>query len=97
MWKDRQLIPSSYIEQATSIQIETRDFNPFFATEDHHRGYGYQVWMNSYPDLYRMDGMYGQNVIMLPKRNAVVTYVSNEPRNMTAILELTWNTLIDKL
>lgn len=34
---------------------------------------------------------------MLPDKNAVVAYVSNEPQNMTGVLELTWDTLIDKL
>jgi hypothetical protein len=29
--------------------------------------------------------------------NAVVTYVSNEPSNMKGVLELTWNTIVDKL
>ena len=97
VWKDKQLIPSNYIEQATSVQIETSDFNPYFATKDHHQGYGYQIWMNSYPNSYRMDGLYGQYVVMLPAKNAVITYISNEPKNMTGVLELTWDTLIDKL
>lgn len=97
VWNGKQLIPSSYIEQATSVQIKTDDFNTKFATEDHHKGYGYQIWMNSYPNSYRMDGLYGNYVVILPDKNAVVTYVSNEPKNMTGILELTWNTLIDKL
>jgi CubicO group peptidase (beta-lactamase class C family) len=96
-WKGKQLIPSGYIEQAASVQIETNDFNPYFATADHHQGYGYQIWMNSYPNSYRMDGLYGQYVVMLPDKNAVITYVSNEPQNMTGVLELTWNTLINKL
>ena len=97
IWKGKQLIPSSYIEQATSLQIKTDDFNPFFATADHHQGYGYQLWLNSYPNSYRMDGLYGQYVVMLPEKNAVVTYISNEPENMTGVLELTWDTLINKL
>ncbi len=69
----------------------------FFATADHKQGYGYQIWLNSYPNSYRMDGMYGQYVVMLPDKNAVVTYVSNEPSNMTGVLELTWNTIVDYL
>lgn len=97
IWKDKQIVPSSYIKQATAVQIKTNNFNPYFATADHHQGYGYQIWMNSYPNSYRMDGLYGQYVVMLPDKNTVVTYVSNEPKNMTGILELTWDTLIDKL
>lgn len=97
VWKGTQLIPSSFIEQASAVQISTSDFNPPFATADHHQGYGYQMWRNSYPNSYRMDGLCGQYVVMLPDKKAVVTYVSNEPQNMTGILELTWDTLIDKL
>lgn len=97
VWKGMQLIPSNYIKQATSVQIKTNDFTPYFATADHQQGYGYQMWMNSYPNSYRMDGLYGQYVVILPDKNAVITYISNEPHNMTGVLELTWNTLIDKL
>lgn len=97
VWKGKQLIPSSYIEDAASIQIDTSDFNPYFATKDHHHGYGYQIWLNSYPNSYRMDGLYGQYVVILPDKDAVITYVSNEPENMTVVLELTWDTLIGKL
>lgn len=96
-WNGQQLIPASYVEQATSLQIKTDDFTTDFATADYQSGYGYQLWMNSYPDSYRLDGLYGQYVVVLPDKNAVVTYVSNEPANMTGILELTWNTLVDKL
>ena len=97
VWGKKQLIPADYITQATKPQIDTSEFNEFFATADHKQGYGYQIWMNSYPGSYRMDGMYGQYVVMLPDKNAVVTYVSNEQSDMTGILELTWNTLIDRL
>ncbi len=97
VWNEKQLIPKAYIEQATKLQIDTSEFNEYFATLDHKQGYGYQIWMNSYPNSYRMDGLYGQYVVILPEKNAVITYVSNEPSNMTGVLELTWNTIVDKL
>jgi len=97
VWNGKQLIPADFIEEASKPQIDTSKFDKYFATADHKQGYGYQMWMNSYPGSYRMDGMYGQYVVILPDKNSVVTYVSNEPTNMTGILELTWNTLIDKL
>ncbi|MTK13876.1 MAG: serine hydrolase [Clostridiaceae bacterium] len=97
LWNEKQLIPEAYIEQATKSQIDTSKFNEYFATMDHKQGYGYQIWMNSYSNSYRIDGLYGQYVVILPEKNAVITYVSNEPSNMTGILELTWNTIVDKL
>ena len=53
--------------------------------------------MNRFPGTYRIDGLFGQYAIVLPEKNAVVTYISNEPEKMTSIIELTWNTLMDKL
>jgi CubicO group peptidase (beta-lactamase class C family) len=97
VWNQKQLIPANYIAQATKSQIDTSGFNEYFATADHRQGYGYQIWMNSYPNSFRMDGLYGQYVVVLPNKNAVVTYVSNEKSNMTGVLELTWNTIINKL
>lgn len=97
VWHGQQLIPSGYIEQATSVQISTADFTPDFATADYQQGYGYQLWMNAYPNSYRLDGLYGQYVIVLPDKNAVVTYISDEPDRMTAIIELTWTTLVKRL
>ncbi|MCY6369943.1 serine hydrolase domain-containing protein [Clostridium ganghwense] len=97
VWNKKQLIPAEYIIQATKCQIDTSEFNEYFATADHKQGYGYQIWMNSYPNSYRMDGLYGNYVVILPDKNAVITYVSNEPSNMTGVLELTWNTIVNKL
>lgn len=96
-WDGKSLIPPGYIQDATKPQISTADFNEPFATEDYRQGYGYQIWMNRYPGTYRVDGLYGQYIIVIPDKNAVVTYISNEPQKMTSIIELTWNTLMDKL
>jgi CubicO group peptidase (beta-lactamase class C family) len=97
VYKGRIIVPSDYVIQATRKQVSTKHFDTFFATEDHKQGYGYLFWINSYHNSYRMDGMYGQYVVMLPDKNSVVAYLSEEPEKMTNILELTWDTLIDKL
>lgn len=97
VWNDKTLIPKAYLEEATKPQISTADFNESFATADYRSGYGYQLWMNRFPGTYRIDGLYGQYCIVIPQKNAVVTYISNEPEKMTAIIELTWNTLMEKL
>ena len=53
--------------------------------------------MNSYKESCRIDGLFGQYVVIIPDKDVVVTYVSNEAEKMLKILELTWDTLIDKL
>jgi CubicO group peptidase (beta-lactamase class C family) len=96
-WGGTGLIPQEYIKKASRKQIDTSDFYEPFATADHKSGYGYQVWMNSYPGSYRMDGLYGQYAVIIPEKKTVITYISNEPKNMTGILELTWKYLIEQL
>lgn len=95
-WNDTQLIPQDYIEKATSVQISTVTHDHDFTTADHHMGYGYQIWMNSYAGSYRLDGMFGQFVIIVPEKNALITFVSHEERAIE-ILEIAWKHLIDKL
>ena len=97
IWEGTRLIPQEYIKKASMKQIDTSDFNEFFATADHRSGYGYQVWMNSYTGSYRMDGLYGQYAVIIPEKKAVVTFISNEPKNMTGILELTWKYIVEQL
>lgn len=96
-WNGVSLIPADYIQRATSKQIDTSAFSERFATLDHRSGYGYQLWMNAYPNSYRLDGLYAQYVVVLPEKQAVITYVSNEPKHMTAILQLTWDHLVQQL
>jgi CubicO group peptidase (beta-lactamase class C family) len=96
-WKNKRLIPQKYIQEATRQQISTADFNKFFATADHKSGYGYQLWMNSYAGSYRLDGLYGQYAVIIPDKKAVIAYISDEPKKMTGILELTWKYIIEQL
>ncbi|HNX14760.1 MAG TPA: serine hydrolase domain-containing protein [Oscillospiraceae bacterium] len=97
IWQGKQLLPEKYLAQATTKQISTENVRNDWATADSHAGYGYQIWMNSYPGSYRMDGYRGQYVVMLPDKNAVVTYLSDEDKDMLGVLSLTWKYLIDKL
>jgi CubicO group peptidase (beta-lactamase class C family) len=65
-WGDRQLLPESYVEQATSPQIAT----PAEENLDWRQGYGYQFWMSRHG--YRADGAFGQFSLVLPEHDAVV-------------------------
>lgn len=77
-WKGRQLLNASYIEEATSTHIQqflpgtlrpsveaTRETNDWL------QGYGYQFWTTTH-NAYRMTGSFGQWVIMIPDKNAVI-------------------------
>ena len=93
----RGLIPPDYLSEMTRVQTDNSANTQSFATPDHRSGYGYGVWMCRYPGSYRMDGLFGQYCVIIPDRKAVVTLLSNEPVNMTGVLDLVWDTVLDKL
>lgn len=65
-WKEKQLISEEWVEKATSRQMETpENMGPY--------GYGYQVWMGGRPGSYTFNGMLGQNVVVYPDIDMVIS------------------------
>jgi CubicO group peptidase (beta-lactamase class C family) len=60
-WGDDQLIPESYVAQASSRQIDTANES----NADWRQGYGFQFWMSR--QGYRGDGAFGQFCVVLPE------------------------------
>lgn len=97
MMGSTRLIPREYIRAATTKQIDNTDFNAYFATTDHRVGYGFQIWLNRIPNSYRLDGYKGQYAVVIPEKQAVITFISDEPTKSTNILELIWDYLLEQL
>lgn len=86
-WNGKQLISAEWIEEQTRKHIDnypnglTRkqiDQPPFYPIErnDWVAGYGYQTWRNTVGG-YRADGAWGQMIIVLPEKNAVIAARAN--------------------
>ena len=88
MWNGKQLIPSSWIEQATSIQTS----NGSAPTSDWDQGYGYQFWRSRH-NSFRGDGAFGQYCMVIPELDAVVAITSGV-RDMQKIMNLVWDKLL---
>jgi hypothetical protein len=86
-WGDRQLIPESYVAQATSRQID----NPNGENIDWRQGYGFQFWMSRHG--YRGDGAFGQFCLVLPEQDAVVAITAGTVA-MQAVLDHLWEHLL---
>ena len=86
-WKGKQLVPSEWVEEATSKQVENDQRNP-----DWHQGYGYQFWQCRH-GAYRGDGRAGQFCVVLPKQDAVVIMTADN-RNLQGQLNLVWKHLL---
>lgn len=97
-WKGEQLLPASWIEEATRAHIdsypsgvtkETLTMNP--SESDWLQGYGYQMWRCRH-QAYRADGAYGQFIIVLPAERAVIVATAHVD-DMQAELNLIWDYL----
>ncbi|HYQ56492.1 MAG TPA: serine hydrolase [Draconibacterium sp.] len=76
-WGNKQIVSAAYIEEAGKFQITTNnEGKPEEELNDGEKGYGYQYWRGSH-NSFRMDGMGGQLVIVMPDYDAVIVVTSN--------------------
>ena len=87
-WNGTQLLPESWIEQATSKQVS----NGSHPESDWDQGYGFQFWRCRH-GAYRGDGKDGQFCIVLPEQDAVIAITANTG-NMQAELNVVWDKLL---
>jgi CubicO group peptidase (beta-lactamase class C family) len=90
-WNGKQLVPASWVEQATSKQVS----NGSDPTKDWDQGYGFQFWRCRH-GAYRGDGKDGQFCIVLPEQDAVIAMTANT-RDMQAQLNIVWDKLLPAL
>lgn len=72
-WNGRALIPASYLQKAVTLQTSEKIVSEGYQA----KGYGYQVWI--LPDGYMAEGLFGQYIIVLPARKAVIALSSDTP------------------
>lgn len=85
-WKGKQLISSEWVEEQTSKHIDNYPNGmtaeqldlPYYplSRNDWVAGYGYQTWRNTIGG-FRADGAWGQMIIVLPEKNAVIAARAN--------------------
>ncbi len=93
-WNGKQLLPSAWIEEATTKKI---DQNPDATqaakdSSDWLQGYCYQMWRCRHNE-FRADGAYGQYIIIMPDQDAVIA-VTAETGDMQDEINLIWEYLL---
>src|ERR1700752_882651 len=88
MWNGKQLVPVTWVEQATSVQTSTGSA----PASDWDQGYGYQFWRSRH-NSFRGDGAFGQYCMVIPELDAVVAITSGV-RNMQQVMNLVWEKLL---
>ncbi len=93
-WKGKQILPASWVEEASTKKID-QDPTASQAKKDSSdwlQGYCYQMW-RSRNNSYRGDGAFGQFILVLPEKDAVIVITSETP-NMQSEFNLVWEHLL---
>lgn len=99
IWKGERLVSREYLSEATVMQVSVEtgiDKVEDFPSKDFAAGYGYFFWMNEIGG-YRMWGRYGQNCIILPESDAVITTQALEEKDEQGLLDAIWEYIVPQL
>ena len=86
-WQGQQLLPESWINEATKYQTSSQAGNG-----DWSQGYGYQFWRCK-PGFYRGDGAFGQFCIVMPEQDAVLA-VTGESADLQKSMTTMWENIL---
>lgn len=88
------------ILQKQSVEIMTKKHinnKGYWDDSETGNGYGFQLWMNSIPGTYRLDGLFGQFCIVAPQKDAVITTTCHQEKNQNDIIRLIWDTIYKEI
>ena len=104
-WKGKQLLPESWINEATTSHIasvpagvrpeELKEKGLTVKNSDWLQGYGYQMWRCRH-DAIRADGANGQYIIILPEKDVVIVTTAHIG-DMQAEINLIWKYILPAL
>jgi CubicO group peptidase (beta-lactamase class C family) len=96
-WKGNQILPQSWVKEATSVKIMQDPDAPQSKKDssDWLQGYCYQMWRCRHNGV-RADGAFGQYIIMLPDEDAVIAIQAETP-DMQEEINLVWQYLLPSM
>ena len=96
-WKGKQLLPQSWVNEATTMKIMQDPDAPQSKKDssDWLQGYCYQMWRCRHNGV-RADGAFGQYIILLPDEDAVIA-IQAETADMQGEINLIWQYLLPSM
>jgi CubicO group peptidase (beta-lactamase class C family) len=86
-----RLVPGDYVARMTADTTDTGRAEP------DNRTYGLHVWLCARDGAWRMDGIYGQFGIVLPRHHACVSVTAHYQGPTTHILDCVWEHIVPAL
>lgn len=95
----RQLVPADYVTSLTSDPVDSEGHQATGASGPHleNARYGRHVWLCTRDEGWRMDGIYGQFSVVLPRQRACVTVTGHYHGPTTDILDAIWSCIVPGL
>jgi CubicO group peptidase (beta-lactamase class C family) len=93
-WNGRQILPASWVEEASTRQILQSPDAPQSKRDssDWLQGYCYQMWRCRH-NAFRGDGAFGQFMIVMPEQDAVLAITAESP-DLQGEINLVWDYLL---
>ena len=83
-WNGKQIIPEDYLKDAVKDQIKaSMNYGHGYATS----GYGYQIRTRADGSFYMAVGLFGQYIVVIPEKKAVIALTSAMPFDADNILK----------
>lgn len=97
MWNGKQVLPASWVEEASTTKIIQHPDYPQSKRDssDWEQGYCYQMW-RCRNNAFRGDGAYGQYIIVMPDQDAVIA-ITSETADMQGEINLVWKYLFTSI
>jgi CubicO group peptidase (beta-lactamase class C family) len=94
-----QLVPAEYVAGMIADSVPTAGHVATGAAAPHpdNARYGRHIWLCDRDDAWRMDGIYGQFSIVLPRQRACVTTTAHYRGPTTDILDAVWSEIVPAL
>ncbi|MBR3404681.1 MAG: serine hydrolase [Firmicutes bacterium] len=96
VWDGVRILPEDYVSLATTPQIDNESTGSRARGDlENCSGYGFQMWMCSYPGAYRADGAAGQFSVVIPSKDMIIAMNQNAPGfNPNKVLKKLWEVLM---
>ena len=94
VWNGKRLLDEAWFDRAMTPHIK-QDSSKDDPTDDWNQGYCYQMWKGTHNSV-RLDGAKCQVVLILPDKNAVITYTASAGKKRP-LIEDVWKYIYEEL